>query len=95
MKPIRLHSAIEEGRWLVRALAMLSLTALGMAIYEHLTPSTPPFRWRLSWLAELAFAVAGSTGLFVLWLIAALALAVTARSIWRHTPQKPGDRCLY
>lgn len=94
MKPIRIRSGVEEGRWLVRLLAGLALLAVGFSIHEWSSPSTPPFRGRWSWLFEGIFALAGSPGFVFLWAMAALALAAAARFVWRHTPRAPSDKWL-
>ena len=54
----------------------------------------PPFKGRLAWFVEAVFAITGSTGLVVLWMLVAVALAATARFIWRHTAKVPTDRWL-
>lgn len=95
MKPIRISSGAEEARWFVRLLGGLSVLAIGGAILEWLTPSAPPFRGRLAWIIETVFALTGSTGLVVLWLLLAVALATTASFIWRHTAKAPTDRWLW
>lgn len=89
MKPIRIRSGAEETRWFVRFLAGLSVLAIGGAVIEHLTPSAPPFRGRLAWIIEAIFTLTGSPGLIVLWLLLAVALAVAASFIWRHTARYP------
>ena len=95
MKPIRIHSGAQETRWFVRLLAGLSILAIGGAVIEWLAPSVPPFRGRLAWIIEAVFALTGSTGLIVLWLLLAVALAATASFIWHHTARVPTDRWLW
>jgi len=95
MKPSRIRSGAEETRWFVRLLVGVSVLAIGGAVFEWLKPSAPPFKGRLAWFVEAVFAITGSTGLVVLWLLAAVALAATARFIWRHTAKVPTDRWLW
>ena len=95
MKPVRIRSGAEETRWVVRVLAGLSVLAIGGALSEWLTPSNPPFRGRLAWIIEAVFALSGSLGLVVLWLLLAGALAIIASFIWRHTAKAPADRWLW
>ena len=95
MKPIRIRSGAEETRWFVRLLAGLSVLAIGGAFVELLTPSAPPFRGRYAWIIQAIFALTGSPGLVVLWLLLAVALAVTASFIWRRTAKAPTDRWLW
>lgn len=94
MKPIPLTSGIQEYRWLIRALVLLAIAALGGAVMESMSPSSPPFRGRLSWVAEMAYLLAGQSGLVALWLLVSLALIFLARKVWRHAPRVPGDRWL-
>jgi len=92
MKPIELENGLAKARWTSRLSLCLSLLAFYAAVSEWRTPSLPPFHGRRAWVAELLFAVAGPYGKFVLYLVIAIALAVTARSIWRRAPRIPGDR---
>jgi hypothetical protein len=92
MKPIHIRSGAQETRWFVRLLAGLAVFAIGGAVIEWLTPSYPPFRGRLAWIFEAVFALSSSTGLVVVWLLVAVALAATASFIWRHTAKLPTDR---
>lgn len=94
MKSIRIRSGVEEGRWLVRVLAGLALLAVGFAIYEWFSPSAPPFKGRWFWLFDGIFALASSAGFAFLWAMAAVALVVVARVVWRHTPRVPSDKWL-
>lgn len=95
MKPTRIRSGAQETRWFVRLLAGLSVLAIGGAVIEWLAPSAAPFRGRLAWIFEGAFALMGSTGLVILWLLLAVAFAATASFIWRHTAKVPTDRWLW
>ena len=95
MKPSRIRSGAEETRWFVRLLVGVSVLAIGGAVFEWLKPSAPPFKGRLAWFVEAVFVITGSTGLVVLWLLAAVALAATARFIWRHAAKVPTDRWLW
>ena len=95
MNPITLRTGAKETRWFVRVLAGFALFAICGAINEWLNPSAPPFKGRLSWVISVVFTLAGPTGLVALWLFGALALAFTARFIWRHTPRVPTDRWLW
>lgn len=94
MKPIHLTTGAKEARWFVRFLAGLALFATVAALSEWITPSAPPFKGRLAWVIEGVFALVGTAGLVGLWLLVAVALAVTARFVWRHTARLPGDRWL-
>jgi hypothetical protein len=95
MKQVRIHAGVQEARWLVRLLVGLALLAIGSAIHEWRDPSAPPFKGRLAWFGEATFALAGSTGLVLLWLLLAVAMLVTARFVWRHTAKAPSDRWLW
>lgn len=95
MKFTHLRAGVEETRWLVRLLAGLAIFVTGGAINEWLTPSAPPFKGRLAWVIEGVFALAGTVGLVGLWMLAAVALAATARFVWRHTDKLPTDRWLW
>lgn len=95
MKPVNIRTGVKETQWFVRTLVGAALLAVCGAAYESLRPSTPPFKGRLSWLIELVFAVAGSTGLILLWMLLALGLALTARFVWRHTAKLPSDSWLW
>lgn len=94
MKPIRIRTGVEQGRLLARSLAALALIAVAFAIDEWFSPSTPPFRGRWAGMIEGVFVLAGSPGLVVLWVLAALALVFAAKFVWRHTPKAPSDRWL-
>lgn len=95
MKPMRIRSGAQETLWFVRLLAGLSVLTIGGAVIEWLKPSAPPFRGRVAWIFEAVFALTGSTGLVVLWLLLAVALAATSRFIWRHTAKVPTNRWLW
>ena len=95
MKSIRISSEAQETRWFVRLLAGLSVLAIGGAVIEWLVPSAPPFRGRLARITEAVFALTGSPGLIILWLLLAVALAAIASFIWRHTASVPTDRWLW
>ena len=84
----------ESSRWLVRLLALASLLACAIAVRAWLYPSLPPYQGRLSWVASVAFSLAGPLGIAALWLGAALVLALIARFVWRHTSKLPSDRWL-
>jgi hypothetical protein len=70
----------------------LALLAVGGAIREWVTPSAPPFEGRWAWLVETVLALAGSTGLVLLWVLLAVGLSATARFVWRHAAKTPADR---
>ncbi len=95
MNPVRIHSGAQETRWFVRVFVGLALLAIGSAVHEWFAPSSPPFKGRLAWFGESAFALAGSAGLVFLWLLLAVAMLVTARFVWRHTAKVPSDRWLW
>lgn len=95
MKPVLIRSGLQETLWFVRVLAALALLAIGGAVREWLTPATPPFRGRWAWFIEAVFSLAGSTGLLLLWVLLAVALAATARFVWRHTSRAPADSWLW
>lgn len=95
MKPIPMRTELQEARWFIRILVLLALLAIAGAINEWLTPSAPPFKGRFSWMIEVVLALAGTTGLVGLWLLAAVACAAIARFVWRHTARLPTDRLLW
>ncbi|MBK8525148.1 MAG: hypothetical protein IPL58_14600 [Betaproteobacteria bacterium] len=95
MKPVEIKTGAQETRWFVRLLAGLALLTVIGAVREWAEPSLPPFKGRLAWIAELAFALAGSYGIIVLWLFAAIALVLSAKFVWRHTPRVPTDKWLW
>lgn len=94
MKLMRVRSGAQETLWFVRLITGLSVLTVGGAVLEWLKPSTPPFSGRLAWISEAVFALAGSNGLVVLWLLLAVSLAATSKFIWRHTTKVPTDRWL-
>ena len=95
MKPIRIHSDAQQARWCVHLLAGLSVFAASGAVLEWLIPSSPPFSGRLAWIVEAVFALMGSLGLVVLWLLLAVSLTTIARFIWRHAAKAPTDKWLW
>jgi hypothetical protein len=92
MEPIHIHSEIRSVRWVVRILAILSVLAFSGAVVHYLQPSVPPFRGRLAWIVEAVFSLMGSAGMVLLWSLLGVALAASARFIWRHTAKTPADR---
>lgn len=95
MNPIHIHSDAQKARWFVQLLAGLSVFAVGGAVLEWFIPSSPPFSGRLAWIVEAVFALTGSLGLVVLWLLLAVSLATIARFIWRHAAKAPTDKWLW
>lgn len=73
---------------------LLAIAALGGAVMESMSPTSPPFRGRLSWVAEAAYLIGGPSGLVALWLLVSLTFILMARKFWRHAPRVPGDRWL-
>ncbi|MFT3959832.1 hypothetical protein [Propionivibrio sp.] len=92
MKPISIHTGVQETRWFVRVLVMLAVLAIIGAVHEWFVPSAPPFKGRWAWVVDIVFVIAGSTGLVFLWLVLAAALLAFARFIRRHTPELPSYR---
>lgn len=88
---IQIRSGVHEARWFVRILVAVALLMLSIAVHELIVPSSPPFKGRLAWLGELAFNLAGSAGIAVLWLLTAGAILLVARFVWRHAPKSPSD----
>lgn len=92
MKSVRLYSGADGTRWVVRLLAVLAGLCVLAAASEVFNPSSPPFKGRMAWVAELVFSAFGEWGLAALWLLQAAALSLTAMFVWRHTPKLPSDR---
>ena len=83
-----------SARWLVRALVLLAMVVAAFGVTEWLNPSSPPFKGRLSWVAEAVVAIVGPSALAFLWFGLGIALLLVARFVWRHTPKLPSDRWL-
>ena len=77
---------------LVRGLLLVAVCLVGWSVVAFDNPPLPPYRGRLAWAAELAFALFGSAGIAFLWILAAAGVLLAARILWRHTPKTPQDR---
>ena len=97
MKPIRIHSEFQCARWVVRLTVILAALAFSGAAIECLEPSAPPSSGRgpLAWIVRTVFALTGSAGIVLLWLLLGVALAIVARFLWRHTAKSPADRVFW